>query len=145
MSAGSDAMQSILYNDAGVQAAIDSWVYSATTYYMVFSGLLLPEFITTDSGRNELTVQNKTINHFAIDTESGAKPVIDINRQVSCRAYTQSDAETIRDAAFTALNRVKSSDGSVNFVASKLPVIPPQDKADNWNAPLNVRTMTVRN
>ena len=143
MAAGAQ-MQSILYNDSAVRAAVDSWTLTPDTFYMIYDRIILPDFQNDDNGQVELDVNKKTVNHFSVGNEGGGHPVIDLTRQVSCRAYTQNDAETNQDACFNALNRVKSSDGKAFFVASKLPVIPPADKTDNYNAPLNVRTVTVR-
>jgi len=142
MSAGSLQMQELLYNDSGTQTSVSTFTIT-TTEYMIFEGSLLPEFILDDTGRVEIDVKKKTLNHFAVTPENGNHEVIDITRQVSCRAYTEAEAEAIQLAAFTVLNRVKSTDGSVAFIAEKMPTIAPQDKADNWNAPLNVRTMTT--
>ena len=137
-------MQTTIYNDSTVQGLVDTWTQSSTTYYMIFDLILLPEFRNGDSGRVEIDVKKKTINHFSVSTESGGSEVIDVLRQVSCRAYTQQDAEAIQNAVFNSLNRVKSSDGAAFFVANKDAVIPPIDDTDNYNAPLTVRTIKTR-
>ena len=75
---------------------------------------------------------------------AGSKPVIDLTRQVSCRASSEIVARNIQEACFIALNRVKSADKKAFFICDILPIIEPVDSADNFNAPLDVRTITVR-
>lgn len=144
MAAGSLQMQSLLYNDSGVQSAVDGWTEGTVSMYMVFNDILLPELVKDDSGDIDLDISKKTINHFAVTSEGIGNKAIQVNRQVSCRADNITDAEAIQDAAFTALNRVKSSDGIAYFVANKMPVIRPNDSTDNYNAPLEVIIKTVR-
>lgn len=138
-------MQDLLYNDATLQSLLSTWVKAPTTFFMVFNRSLLPNFVGADSGNIDIDISKKTINHFPVDMESGAHPVKDITRQVSCRSNDPVESEKIQTAAFNALNRVKASNGKAFFVASKLPPIAPNDETDNWNYPLNVRTISVNN
>ena len=137
-------MQNTIYNDSTVQSLVGSFLISSTTYYMVFDGLLIPDEIPTDSGVYSPTVKDKTVNHFDVTTYSGATRLVDRTRQVSCRAYTQSEAEDIRDAVFIALNKTRTADGKAYFVCSVDPIMPPTDKTDNYNAPLSVRTLNLK-
>ena len=134
----SSAVQKVLYADATVKASVDTWVESATTYYAIFSGTLLPDKVKTDSGNIKLDVKNKTINHYLAGNISGGSVVINVSYSISCRAYNESDALAIQSACYDALNRVRSDDGKYFFVASKLPVIPKRDDNDNFNAPVEL-------
>ena len=69
-----DNLQSLLLNDSGVQAAVDSWVLSSTTYYMVFKGTLLPKSQQSDSGLFQIDAKHKTINHYRTTPIGGGKP-----------------------------------------------------------------------
>ena len=137
----SDAVQDILYNDATVQSIVSSFTQSATTYYMVFGSSLIPKKLGTDSGDLEPDVRETTVNHYHSGTISGGSMVINTSYSVTCRAYNESDALALQEACYSALNRVKSSDGKYFFVASKLQVITPIDDNDNYNAQveLNVK------
>ena len=141
---GGSQMQLILSSDATIQGLVFTFLISTVTTYAIFNQMLIPRKLTDDSGDLLIDTEKATINHFPISSEGGSHPVIDLTRQVSCRAYTEQEARVLQDASFSALNRVKSSDSKVFFVADKMPIITPQNSADNYNAPLNVRTITVR-
>jgi hypothetical protein len=141
----SPQMQATLYASSAVKALLSTFTVSAVVYYMIFDDALIPSDILTDSGAYSPTVKDKTINHFDVSTASPVNNrLVDRIRQISCRAYYQADAEAIRDAVFTALHRVKSSDGKAFFICSRDPVIPPTDKTDNYNAPMSVRTLNLQ-
>ena len=144
---GSEQMQDVLESDVTIQGLVDSFVKSSVIIFNIFSSKLIPKQVSTDSGNVALTVKEKTINHFRATAEDGAHPVVDLTRQVSCRAYIEKEAADIQDAAFKALNRVKTGTGTSKkafYICQKMPIIEPQDSRDNFNAPLNVRTITVR-
>lgn len=134
-----ERIQSILYNDAAVQAAVSSFVQSSTTIYMIWNYTLLPTKITTDSNSDyELTVQDKTINHYTSSPVSGSSPIVQTVQTVSCRAYTEDDAAAISTAVYNALNKVRSADGCSLFVCTKNPIIPPSGSDDNYNSQIFV-------
>ena len=136
-----DTVQEILYNDPTIQGLVSKWVYSSTTYYMVFSGSLLPDKVTTDSGNLKPDVRETTVNHYRSGVVDGSSMVTNTSYSIACRAYNESDALALQQACYSALNRVKSNDGKWFFVASKLQVITPADNTDNYNAQveLNVK------
>jgi hypothetical protein len=135
------AIQTILENDAAVKASVDTFTLSTNTKYMIFNGTRIPRTVPTDSGPYEPTVNNKTINHYQMDPIDGFLKAFTTKHMVACRAFKETDAETIQTAVFNALNRVKSADGKSNFLCFKRPAIPPKDGEDNYNAPVEI---TVR-
>jgi hypothetical protein len=138
---GGAQMQLILENDSAIQSLVDSYTQDAATVYLILNQTLLPDKVSSDSGDIDLTVTHKTINHFQVTNLSGAIQVSDIIRQISCRSDKEQEAVDMQTACFDALNRVISTDKKVYFVAETMPVIRPQDSVDNFNAPLNVRTI----
>jgi len=132
MKDGGAEMQDLLQNDTDVLAAVDIYMGVAPN---IFNMSLLPD---------NIDLKKKTINHMRISNISGGNLIGDFERQVSCRAYTEALALVIQSAAFTALNRKKSLDGSTFFVAAMLPIIVPQNSSDNYNAPLSVRTIATK-
>ena len=132
-------IQSILYNDATIQSLVSTYTYSSTTYYMVFKGTLIPTKLNTDADSEyEPTVEESTINHYTGTPVDGSKPIVLTTVIISCRAFKETDAKNIQDAVFDALNRIKSTDKCTFTVCSKLPVIPPLDETDNYNAQVEV-------
>jgi hypothetical protein len=132
-------IQSLIYNDSTVQSLVTSYVQSTTTKYMIWQGSLIPKKVSTDTDSNyEPTPNDKTINHYTASNRDGGKPIVLTTQIVSCRAYKETDATDIQDAVFDALNRIKSDDNCSFFVCSKLPVIPPADSTDNYNAQVEV-------
>jgi hypothetical protein len=102
---------------------------------MVWNGSQVPSRVSTDTNsKYEPKVKDKTINHYTSSPINGGLPFIQTIQIVSCRAYKEKDAKSIRDAVFTALNKIKSADGCSYFYCTKQPVIPPLDKTDNYNA-----------
>ena len=87
---------------------------------------------------------NKAINIYQTGNMSGGLEYIDINFTVNCwggslattsGGYT--NAITIQNAVFTSLNRLNKN--GYFFVCDIFPPIPPQDKSENYNAPIGVR------
>ena len=87
---------------------------------------------------------NKAINIYQTGNMSGGLEYIDINFTVNCwggslakNGFAYTDAIGIQNAVFTSLNRL-NKDGYF-FVCDIFPPIPPQDKSENYNAPIGVR------
>ena len=139
----SPQMQQILSNDATIQGLVFSWTQGGNSQYAVFDDVLIPDQIKSDSGTIEIDIKQNTINHFNVGDIDLTHRVIDRPRQVSCRGYTITKAETLRDAVINALNRVRSSDGKAFFSCTANPTLPPSDKTDNYNAPITVRTISM--
>jgi hypothetical protein len=143
---GGDQMSLVLEADVGVQAVVDNYLEGAVVQYMVFNQKNLPKHIDADDDvRIEMDVKTKTINHFPITNVSGAMEYGDLIRQISCRAYTETEAVSIQDASKEALNRNISADTKVFFIVDVLPIIEPAGDDDNYNAPLSVRTIQRNN
>jgi len=134
----SDSIQTILEADTDTVNAVDSFTKSSTSVPMIFIGTLIPDNVSTDTGNLDIDISKKTINHYRAGSISGGSMIVNTTYSVSCRSANEYDAETIQSACYSALNRVRSSDGKYFFVASKLPVIPPADKTDNYNAPVEL-------
>lgn len=132
-------IQTLIYNDATVQSIVTNYTLSSATYYMVAQGTLFPSSIQTDTDAvYEPEVTDNTINHYTVSPVDGGKPIVLTTHMVVCRAYLETDAVDMQTAVFDALNRVRSADEKSFFVCSKLPVIPPYDKTDNYNAQVEV-------
>lgn len=143
----STELQSILDNDTTLQSLLTTYVYSSTTYYMCFSGILLPKEVKADGGKRELKISDSTVNHYNAGSVSGGESFLNTTYSISCRAYDvdsplgEDKALAIQSACFDALNRVKTSSGKYFFVCTKLQPIAPANDNDNWNAPVDIRVM----
>lgn len=108
-------------NVAGIQATIDA--YGAG--YAIFADMVIPQDCTAD----------KTIN-FYMESAPTETEVDIYSYSVNCRAKTMSEAMTIASTIISTTNRKNYSDCFLYI--QPLPVIPPQDDTDNYNAPLSV-------
>ena len=98
---------------------------------------------------NDLTIPqamigNKTINIYQVSTMDGGLCYSDLNYTVNCRGGVKADTNNgytdsiaIQLAVFQSLNRLVQN--GYSFLCTLLPPIPPIDKNDNYNSPVEVR------
>lgn len=82
--------------------------------------------------------QDTTINYYRVSPLQGGLHYLDADYSVNCRAPSMQGAETIASAVKDVVDKNATIDGCF-FRVSVLPVIKPQDKTDNYNAPLDVK------
>ncbi|GAG03676.1 unnamed protein product, partial [marine sediment metagenome] len=99
----------------------------------IFANNVLPDWLESSI--------TKTINYYRVTPINGGLEYGQLSYSVSCRANNSPDAETIQEAVFDALNRQQSSTDGF-FICTALPVIPPADSTDNYNAPVEVQIKT---
>jgi hypothetical protein len=80
--------------------------------------------------------QESTINYYRIDPVDAGAGFMRTSYSINCRAASMAAAEDISRAVLGVVNR--HTNGSVYFVTSILPVIPPIDLTDNYNSPVEV-------
>ena len=134
---GGDELQELLLNSAGVTSLVSNYTYSSTTKYCIFNDTNLPETLKTDTGYFSPSINDVTINHFAITPREGGMRFGELQRQLSCRAGTKKAAEELAEAVYNATNGITYN--GVNFTADFQPVIGPADNSDNYNCPVILR------
>lgn len=99
----------------------------------IFYGTKIPELDATGAA---ISAQAKIINYYAEGPIDLGRDFVEGSYSINCRASIQSVAEAIRAAVLDVVNR--SNSGSYYFVASVLPVLPPADATDVFNAPVSL-------
>ncbi len=128
----------LLVNDGIVQTLVKTWQKNTNTIYAIFAELLAPEWVTTDSGDLQLTVNDATVNFYRSSLFDGGSAIVDVVYTVNCRAYTMAEAEDLAEACFNALHLQRTNNGNF-FNCNLLAVIPPAGSTDNYNAVVEVR------
>jgi len=144
-------IQYLLQQSTAVKDLISSWKSGLNEYYMIFFSLVIPELSATSykikksdsdttriikDGILKTTVQFRTINFYRDSSINGLLPHIETRYTINNRAYTQTEAEDIAGAVFTALHDKTTT--SVNLYCTIEAVTPPRDEQDNYNARITV-------
>ena len=110
-----------------VKDKLDTFKVGSTSYPAIFSGKVIPA-----------TYQdlNKTLLIFRWSSVGVSEYAV--TYQISCRSSTESDAEDIAQAVYTALNRVHSGNHYLQCnMHSSI-----QEDTNSWLVPIDARVMT---
>jgi len=119
---GADFIDNILTNDATVLALVPAVDISENV-------------LVSQSNRTQ-----ETINYYRPGTFSGGVSWFEVRWSINCRSQTYTGSRDIATAASDALNRVNSTVNGKYYhaVCDILPTLPPVDKADVYNTPVEV-------
>lgn len=126
---GRKTLVASLTTATSVLALISKKTISTVAYPMISDSRVMPSSYPLDASAINVystSPVNHTINYGEYDIT------------VNCRAISESKAEALAMAVVTDLNRMSGGTSGILYYCSQLPVIPPMDEADNYNAPVTV-------
>ena len=95
---------------------------SWTSYPAIFNDVVIPKTFKKDN----------SINYYTVSNFQGGLEYDSIKYTVNCRSNGYVRSRAIQEEVFNVINRV-TNEGAF-FRCDKLPVIPPRDETDNYNA-----------
>lgn len=133
MSFGQTDLQTILKDSVPITSLLDTFQDKNLVAYpmIVFSNTYPSDWDRDSSG----------INYYRSTPVIGTINYGDYDYTINCRAFLESDAETISKAVYDELNRISVSSGVI-FLASILQTLIPEDETDNYNSPVLVKIKT---
>ena len=126
---GSEKIQAILKGDSTLTTLLDTFTIGSNTYPAIFFDEVIPD---TFSGTDVVNFYRNTPVDNTLD-------YTDTIYTINCRSNKRSTAESIQAAVKDALNRKNPLSGRGIFICSALPIIPPADERDQYNAPIEAR------
>jgi hypothetical protein len=100
-------------------------------------GIFYDTVIPLNVGGVTVGAEDSTINYYRVGPVNGGLDYLDVDYSINCRAPTQKEAEDIAVAVKAVVNRRYGN--GYGFRVSALPVIPPFNDVDLYNAPLDVK------